>query len=88
MRVLRARALACLLAAGLLMAGVAGSSITTARAIAKGPVQFYKAEKAARALSSDVVPLGMPAGYKIVKAGPFNSPSDTQTLGKVTCPGY
>ena len=88
MRVLRARVLACLVVAGLLLAGITGSSGNTSEVIAaKGHVQFYKPQIPARPLSSNALPLVMPAGYKIVKAGPFNAPSDTQTLGKVACPG-
>jgi hypothetical protein len=53
---------------------------------AKGAVHFHRAAKSGPSLSSDMVPLAKPPGYKIVQAGPFNSPSDTQTLGKATCP--
>ena len=88
MRVLRTCVLACLLAGCFLLAGSAGSFGTTAGAIAtKKSVQFDKAVPTARSLSSDVAPLGKPAGYKIVVGGPYNAPSDTQSLGKATCPG-
>lgn len=85
MKVPRPRALACMLAAGLLLAGVAASFGTTAEA--KSSAHFYKAVRSAGPASSDVAPLAKPAGYKIVQAGPFNSPGNTQSLGKATCPG-
>ena len=89
MRVSRLRFLACALATSLLLACIAAFVETSAGAESAGnpAIPFGKVVKAARAVSGAVVPLAKPAGYKIVKAGPFNSPSNTQSQATVLCPG-
>ena len=89
MRVSRSRFLAGALAAGLVVACVTVFVDASAGAVVVSQAAngFGKDVKPARALSPAVVPLAKPAGYKVVKAGPFDSPSGTQSQAIVQCPG-
>jgi hypothetical protein len=89
MRVFRSRIGACALAGGLLVAGIAVFVSNSAGAVGvghSGPL-FAKVVKTARPLTGTDSAPAVPSGYKVVKAGPFDSPGDTQAQAIVKCPG-
>ena len=92
MRVFRLRLLPCAIGLGLVLASIAMAVGTSAEAISASPhidssKSHVKVEQSAPALSASSTPLAKPAGYKVVTAGPFNSPGGAQTMGEATCPG-
>ncbi len=91
MSVLRSRFLPCAIGAGMLIASIAIWVDSSAGAVAAGgAIRLPKSaigEQMAPRLSATTAPLAKPAGYKVVKAGPFNSPGGAQTMGEAICPG-